>query len=285
MRARDLFAYAALCAATFFATPACAALLTPGATAPAWTKSVLDSDPWPTASQSQFAGKVLILHILGFDCQYCLNDGPSVETNLHQYYKTAVPGQVQVLGCDVTDGTVPQLRGFRTNTGVTYPLLLRCYDLAANPAMNMVPWYGERDHFAVINKQGIVRYNSALTYAYGQGYHLNEIRACVDSLVTVGLGVPGILPAHLALSAGPSPVRGALTVTLSLPRAAAARVAVHDVSGRRVAMLWDAISAAGERALVWDGADDAGIACAPGVYMVVAEAEGARVARRIVVVR
>ena len=151
--------------------------------------------------------------------------------------------------------------------------------------MNMVPWYGERDHFAVINKHGIVRYNSALSYAYGNGYHVNEIRACVDSLVTVGLGVPSALPAKLALSAGPSPLRGALTVMLALPREAAARVAVHDVSGRRVAMLWDAVTAAGERALVWDGADDAGVACAPGVYMVVAESEGARVARRVVVVR
>ena len=267
------------------AQPAAAALLTPGATAPAWTKNVLDSDPWPTASMSQFAGKVVILHILGYNCQFCLDDGPSVETNLHQYYKTAVPGQVQVLGCDVLDGTVPELRGFRTNTGVTYPLLLKCYDALANPTMNMVPWYGERDHFAVINKHGIVRYNSALTYVYGQGYHLNEIRACVDSLVTVGLGVPRAVPARLELSAGPSPVRGALTVRLALPREAAARVSVRDVSGRRVAMLWDALTSAGERALVWDGADDAGRACAPGVYMVVAESAGARIARRVVVVR
>jgi hypothetical protein len=285
MRARHALALTVcLAALTHVATPATAALLTPGATAPAWTKTVLDADPWPTASQSQFAGKVLILHILGFDCQYCLNDGPSVETSLNQYYKTAVPGQVQVLGCDVTDGSVPQLRSFRTNTGVTYPLLLACYG-SANSPQNMVQWYGERDHFTVVNKHGIVRYNSALSYAYGNGYHLNEIRACVDSLVTVGLGVPTALPARLALAAGPSPARGPLTVMLALPRPAVARVAVHDVSGRRVAMLWDAVSAAGERALVWDGADDAGVACAPGVYMVVAEAEGARVARRVVVVR
>lgn len=47
--------------------PASAALLTPGAVAPAFTKNVLDSNPWPTASLSQFAGKVLVLHILGYD--------------------------------------------------------------------------------------------------------------------------------------------------------------------------------------------------------------------------
>lgn len=289
MRRRHLLRILALCtafaSAVLAASGAAAALLTPGATAPPFTKNVLDASPWPTASQSQFLGKVVILHILGFDCQYCLSDGPSVETNLVQYYNSAVPGQVQVLGCDVTDGTVSQLRSFRTNTGVTYPLLLRCYETLASP-QNLVQYYGERDHFAVVNKQGIVRYNSALAYAYGNGYHLNEIRACVDSLVTVGLGVPPPPPpTRLALTAGPSPVRGTLTVTLALPSEADARVAVHDVGGRRVAMLWDARTPAGEHALEWDGRDDRGLRVAPGVYLVVAETQGTRLSRRVVVVR
>lgn len=208
-----------------------------------------------------------------------------MEVNVWEHYQTAVPGQVQVLGCDVRNGNVAQLRGFRTTTGVTYPLLLLCYDPSADPTKDFTVNYGERDHFAVINKKGIVRYSSALVWPYGQGYQLNEIRGCVDSLVTVGLGVPPVLPARFELRAGPSPVRGSLEVTLALPREAAARVAVHDVSGRRVAMLWDALTPAGERALVWDARDDHGLACAPGVYMVVAEVAGARLARRVVVVR
>lgn len=44
-----------------------AAPLPLGSPAPAFTKNVLNSDPWPTATLSQFSGKVLILHILGYN--------------------------------------------------------------------------------------------------------------------------------------------------------------------------------------------------------------------------
>ncbi|MEO5989455.1 MAG: hypothetical protein ABIU54_05150 [Candidatus Eisenbacteria bacterium] len=43
-----------------------AELLALGSPAPAFTKNVLNSDPWPTATLSQFSGKVVILHILGY---------------------------------------------------------------------------------------------------------------------------------------------------------------------------------------------------------------------------
>ena len=48
------------------ASPA-AAFVDPGQAAPNFTKTVLGGAPWPTASLSQFAGKVVILHILGWD--------------------------------------------------------------------------------------------------------------------------------------------------------------------------------------------------------------------------
>ena len=44
-----------------------AAPLPLGSPAPAFTKNVLNSDPWPTATLSQFRGKALILHVLGYD--------------------------------------------------------------------------------------------------------------------------------------------------------------------------------------------------------------------------
>ncbi len=43
------------------------AVINPGQSAPAFTKNVLNSTPWATATLSQFSGQVLILHILGYD--------------------------------------------------------------------------------------------------------------------------------------------------------------------------------------------------------------------------
>ena len=44
-----------------------AAPLPLGSLAPSFTKNVLNSDPWPTAMLAQFRGRVVIMHILGYN--------------------------------------------------------------------------------------------------------------------------------------------------------------------------------------------------------------------------
>lgn len=207
-----------------------------------------------------------------------------METNLWQHYRTNYPGQVQVLGCDVRDGTIAQLNGFRTTTGVTYPLLRNCYVSAVDP-QNFVNWYGNRDNFVVINKQGVVRYRAAQTWPYGNGYHLNEIRGCVDSLVTLGLDAGDVAPRTVAFSASPNPARGASTVSLALPQdEPRVRVEVLDVTGRLIERLYDGAAGAGAHEWIWDLTGVDGRA-APGVYLVRAQAGAWRRDARIVVVR
>jgi hypothetical protein len=207
-----------------------------------------------------------------------------VETNLWQYYKTNYPGQVQVLGCDVRDGTIAQLNGFRTTTGVTYPLLRNCFGTVIDP-QNFVNWYGDRDGFVVINKKGIVRYRAQQFWPYGNGYHLSEIRGCVDSLVTFGLGADGSPPARIAFSASPNPAHGQTTVSLALPRdEASLRVEVLDLSGRLVDRLHQGPTSAGTHEWIWDLAQANG-RVAPGVYLLHAQGGTWQRTARVVVVR
>lgn len=261
------------------------AVINPGQAAPAFTKNVLNSTPWPTASLSQFAGKVLVLEILGYDCIYCMTAAPSVETNIWQHYQTVAPGQVQVLGCDVRDGTIAQLNGFRTTTGVTYPLLRDCWGGVLNP-QNFVNWYGERDNFVVINKQGIVRYRAAQAWPYGNGYHLNELLGCIDSLVTLGLDAEPGVRASVEFAAAPNPAREGATLSLALPHAEPRlRVSVLDLSGRHVATLADGEAGTGAHEYAWDLRDRAGALAAPGVYLAEVSTQSWRRTVRLVVVR
>ena len=208
-----------------------------------------------------------------------------MEIDLWQHYQTAYPGQVQVLGADVRDGTIAQLNTFKAQAGVTYPLMRNCY-ISPVHAECFVRFYGERGHFAVIDQAGYVRYNSTLTWPSGAGYQLNEIRACVDTLVNQPIGVEATLPRGFALQTSPNPARSRLTVVLASPRdLESSRVTVLDPAGRRVATLWDGPLRAGQRDLLWDVRDDFGSLVAPGLYLVLAEAGGERFARRLVVVR
>jgi flagellar hook assembly protein FlgD len=77
-----------------------------------------------------------------------------------------------------------------------------------------------------------------------------------------------------------------MTLSFSSPRALdAARCAVLDLFGRRVATLWDGPLGAGRREWLWDGRDDAGSPVPPGVYVALAEAGTTRLTRRLVLVR
>ena len=207
-----------------------------------------------------------------------------MEQDVWQYYQANYPGQVQVLGPDCWNGTVSQVQSFKTQTGATYPLLLNGTTATGG---NLYTLYGTYDNYIVINKQGIVRYHAADHWLHGNRYHLNEIRGCVDSLVTSPVGVFDPPPRAFRLTASPNPFRGSLAIELAQPLAdrAAARVTVVDLAGRLVATLWEGPSPAGMVRVNWDGRDQTGGAMAPGLYVVRAEVGKAVLSRRVAFLR
>ncbi|MAF27172.1 MAG: hypothetical protein CME07_04835, partial [Gemmatimonadetes bacterium] len=84
--------------------------------------------------------------------------------------------------------------------------------------------------------------------------------------------------ASFALFGGsPNPFRAATVISFDIPDAGRAVVAVHDVSGRRVATLFDGEAAAGRHLVHWSGLDQLGASAAPGIYFVTLES-GSRMA-------
>ena len=186
-----------------------------------------------------------------------------------------------MLSADVRNGTESQLRSFKTSTGSTYPFLLNA---TSSTGGNMSVLYGTRDSHIIINKQGIVRYNSISRYDFNNRYHLNEIRTVIDSLVSNTAGVEDLgLPRTLSLSASPNPFRGHAAIELAIPEAVhAATITVHDVSGRRVASLWDGPTPAGTLRLEWDGRAFGGQSMRAGIYVVRVRIGNLMLSRRLV---
>ena len=212
-------------------------------------------------------------------------DGPSVEGDIWQHYQGTNPGQVVVLGPDCFNGTATQLNQFKSSTGATYPLLLNGTLGSGNEDL-FVP-YGDRDNYAVINKAGIVRYHAFDHWPYGNRYHLNELRGCIDSLVSAPAGVgdePGA--SGFGLSAAPNPFRGIITLELANPtrQPLDASLEVFDLTGRRVARLWNSPAPPGVTPIAWSGEREGGARLAPGVYLVRARIGGARLSRRVLLI-
>jgi flagellar hook capping protein FlgD/NHL repeat-containing protein len=89
-------------------------------------------------------------------------------------------------------------------------------------------------------------------------------------------------PPRTVLEVSPNPFRGAATIRVELRDAAAARVAVLDISGRIVRVLHDGPVARGARQFDWDGREGSGARAAPGAYFVQLVAGNQRLTRALI---
>jgi flagellar hook assembly protein FlgD len=83
----------------------------------------------------------------------------------------------------------------------------------------------------------------------------------------------------------PNPFRTSTTLRFDLPRDQEVRVTVHDVTGRRVAVLRDGPERAGRHSLGWDGRDALGRRVAAGVYFARVSTPDASRSLKMVVLR
>jgi hypothetical protein len=97
---------------------------------------------------------------------------------------------------------------------------------------------------------------------------------------------PDTIPAAVQLAAvAPNPFNPRTTVSLTVGRAAAVEVAVHDLAGRRRAVLVRGDLDAGTHRLVWDGTDRRGRALPSGTYVIRATSAGSVSRTKAVLVR
>ncbi|MEZ5065044.1 MAG: FlgD immunoglobulin-like domain containing protein [bacterium] len=83
----------------------------------------------------------------------------------------------------------------------------------------------------------------------------------------------------------PNPFRWVTNIAYSIPAAQSVRVTMHDVAGRRLAVLDQGARTAGRHFLTWDGRDEHGAAVGSGVYFARLEARGEVLTTKVVLAR
>lgn len=111
---------------------------------------------------------------------------------------------------------------------------------------------------------------------------LRTYRLYPGSAATAGVGALATGP---RLAVAPNPTMRRSVVAFALSRPGSVRVVVHDLRGRRIAVLVDGPLAAGHHEVMWDGRDSHGALAPPGIYFVALDGAGPRTSARIVVVR
>jgi hypothetical protein len=175
-----------------------------GAQFPAFKLQGLDSQFYGTEGAE---GKISVLYFLGYNCAPCVGAGPYLESEMWAGIKQ-IPN-VQFMGLDLWNGTIPQLNQYKSITGVTFPLLkqaglTRNYAGAGLSDMVVIDQEGYvrlvingedrnayADVFAMIaslqNKTPIVRMITKTLY-YGRTMQVGEVKSQDATVTNTGAG-------------------------------------------------------------------------------------------------
>lgn len=139
--------------------------------------------------------------------------------------------------------------------------------LTVDAGSGVVP-SGDSEILAVtLDADGLVDgiYTSALTiHTTGSAPVTVPVTLHVGLLTAVDTGVPQVLtlaPAH------PNPFNPRTVLSFALPTAGRVQLSIHDLAGRRLAVLVDEVRSAGPHQVAWDGTDATGRRLASGTYV------------------
>jgi hypothetical protein len=130
--------------------------------------------------------------------------------------------------------------------------------------------------------QRLVETGDVIAFDQPLGVKVNAF-AALDGLDVTAAGVP---PRTLRIEAvSPNPFNPRTSISFDLQREQHVRMAVHDVRGARVRLLYDGPLPAGAHAHVWDGRADDGRVLSSGPYVIDLRAGGRRDARTVVLLK
>ncbi|MFY0654567.1 MAG: TlpA family protein disulfide reductase [Cyclobacteriaceae bacterium] len=99
-------------------------------------------------SLSNFSGKPLVIFFFGSTCSLCIASAPSVESKIHSAFAS---DKMKIIGIDTWDGNKAAVTNFKTNTGVTFDLLLEGSKIQSS-------YNTTYDRLVVIDKNGNIAY-------------------------------------------------------------------------------------------------------------------------------
>ena len=119
--------------------------------------------------------------------------------------------------------------------------------------------------------------------AAGQWGNASSLTVVVNRASSVA---ENMIPKRFALYGNaPNPFNPLTIIRFDLPRATAARLEIHDVTGRLLRTLIDRKLEPGTRSVVWDGRDDTGHMVGSGVYFYKLEAADYRATRKMTLLK
>ena len=169
-----------------------------GESAPDFMLSDLDGTSFTLSDQ---AGKVVMIYAFGYNCPYCLGNGPLVEQQLVQAY--SANQNFVAVGVDIWNGSPSAVTSFKNSTGLTMPLLLNGSGFGND--YNTV-----QDRLFVVDTDGTLAYRSNKAASND----IESVAAVLDEKLGLVTSLDQSLSESSGLLAFPNPARNMVTVRI-----------------------------------------------------------------------
>lgn len=106
-----------------------------------------------------------------------------------------------------------------------------------------------------------------------------------NEISTTGAENPRPTPGVVLQQNAPNPLRSSTRIAFSLEKSGPVDISIFDISGRRIASLFQGQMDAGDHAVTWDGRTDQGAKAASGLYRYVLRTQDTHVSRSMTLLR
>ncbi|MEQ8524906.1 redoxin family protein [Gracilimonas sp.] len=243
--------------AVLFSTSVMAQVNT-GDEAPGFTYTSLENEE---VSLSDFDGKVVYIFFYGAGCPHCLDNGPITEEDIYQPFMENT--NFVALGLDTWNDPTSANQNFRSETGITYTLLL-------NARQSLIDYYGNAsayDRSVVISADGTVAYK-------GTGFvdtDTDQVVAAIESelsKISTSQEPGDDLPKGITLAQNyPNPFNPSTTLSYTLNEASQVSLKVYNMLGAEIATLVNERQPAGQKTVSWNALTSSGGALPSGMYI------------------
>ena len=220
------------------------------------TKSqVIVGDPAPDFSYndtdgvafklSDHRGEVVFMYLFGNSCPSCLAVGNKTETEINQLY-SANPNFTAV-GLDMWDNSssVASVKSFKSQTGITYPLLVKAGGVAASFSTSY-------DRIIIVDQEGIIRHkNNSLV-----NQDIDNAKLVIEEfLMTASLEDELKGFASLKINAYPNPAQNNLNLGFNLNRDYEIQISIYNSLGHKIKSIDTKDYFAGKNTIEFDVSD------------------------------
>ena len=216
---KKLYSQALVLGLILFATSQLSFAQEVGSPALDFTVKTLDGDTFTLSEQK---GNVVFVFLFGFSCSHCQDNAPNTQTSIYDVFKDNP--NFKAIAIDVWDGSDASVTGFRSRTGLTYPIGTKGRSI-------MDDYVTTYDRILIIDADGTLRYKAA---DEATSTVVAEAADTVRKYLGEISGVEEAFENKLSLNVYPNPATNLISIATGSAGLGNKSVSITDLRGRTV---------------------------------------------------